>query len=334
MNLLNNRKNKNQIVIKQKAKNSFFNELKKNYCLFIMTIPGLTLFFLLCYLPISGIFIAFVDYKNYVNNFYLNIIKSKWVGLNNFTIFLNDRNFIYALRNTISYQLIFIFAGTLMSLLIALLLNEIKNRYVARFYQSCMLLPYFLSWTVFSYVVFSFLSVQNGVINRMLLEPLGAGTVSWYMESKYWPYILFIVNTLKYAGYGSIIYLAAIVGIDPEYYEAAIIDGASRWQQVTKVTIPLISNVIIIMLVINLGHILSADFGLFYNIPLQSEFILEKTNVIDMYIYRVFQGRSGGTTNTLVISTAAGLFKSLIGFITVMVTNLVVKKIDSEKSLF
>lgn len=321
-------------VLKRRKRHRAVESFKLNASFFLMMSPGLILIFLLNYLPMAGIFLAFVKYKYFINNFFVNLyylVRENWVGFANFKIFFKDVNFLYALRNTVLYQLMFIISGIVISLTIALLINELRNRRGAKFYQSCMLLPYFLSWVVFSYIVFAFLSNEHGLINKTLIPAFGGRPISWYMEPKYWPVILLIVNSLKHSGYVSIVYLAAITGIDPEYYEVAVIDGASKWQQATKITIPLMSNVIIIMLILNLGGILSADFGLFYNVPLYSDFILRTTNIVDMWIYRAFRTLS---QDSLTKSTAAGLFKSVAGLIMILATNHIVKVIDREKSLF
>lgn len=306
----------------------FIKEVKTNHSLFLLLLPGVIFVFLMCYLPMIGVFIAFVEYKFYVPNFFLNLLKCDWVWFDNFWLFFNDKYFSSAIRNTVSYNLVFLFFGTVFSLAVALVINELTNRKMAKFYHSTMLLPFFLSWIVFSYVVFAFLGAEHGFINNSILAPLGLNEIIFYNEDKYWPFILFIVNTIRFTGYGSIIYLSAIVGIEPEYFEVARIDGASKWQQITKITLPLISNVVIIMIILNLGSILSADFGLFWNIPLQSPFLRKPTEIVDIYIYRQLQG------GKMSISAAAGLFKSIIGFITVLSANLIVRKIDKEKSLF
>jgi len=309
---------------------NFFREIKVNYTFFILLMPGFIIVFLLCYLPIPGIILAFEKYQFIDRNFFINLLKCPWVGFDNFWIFFNDPQFGKALFNTVFYNLFFMVSGTIISLSIALAINEMTSRKLARLYHSCMLLPYFLSWIVFSYVVFAFLGMENGFINNSLLIPLGLEEISWYTEPKYWPVILFIVNTIKHAAYGSILYLSAIVGLDPEYFELARIYGANKWQQITKITIPLISNVIIILLVLNLGNILTADFGLFYNIPLRSAILREKTQVIDIYIYDLFQNGAA----ELGKSTAAGLFKSVFGMIMVLSTNYIVRRIDPDKALF
>lgn len=306
---------------------NLFNEIKVNYSLFILLLPGLFLVIVLSYLPMSGILIAFQKYEFLSKNFFINIIKCKWVWFDNFWFFSNTY-FVSALKNTVFYNLLFYTTGLFFSLSIAIIINEITNRKMAKLYHSCMLLPYFLSWVVFSYVVFAFLGLEHGFLNNTIFPILGIQEISFYSDNKYWPCILFIVNTMKYATYGSILYLSAIVGLDPEYFELARIYGANKWQQITKITIPLISDVIIIMLILNLGNILSADFGLFYNIPLQSQLLRDGTDILDTYIYRMI------TTSSLGVPAAAGLIKSVVGMLTVLLANFLVRKIDKEKALF
>lgn len=309
---------------------NFINEVKTNYSLFILLLPGFIIVFLLCYLPIPGILLAFQKYQFVDNNFFINLFKLEWVGLNNFWLFFNDPYFLIAIRNTVLYNVFFLVSGTVISLMIALIINEITNRKMAKFYHSCMLLPYFLSWIVFSYVGFAFLGNEYGFINNSILVPLGLEKISFYWEPKYWPFILFLVNTIKSAAYGSILYLSAIVGLDPEYYELARIYGANKWQQITKITLPLISNVIIILIILNLGNILSADFGLFYNVPLRSGFLKETTDIVDTYIFKMLEKGASMLGKT----TASGLFKSVIGMFMVLSANFIVRKIDKEKALF
>ena len=320
-----------EISVSKSYFNNFLDGIKTNYSFFLLLAPGFIVVFLLSYLPIPGILMAFEKYQFISKNFFVNLMKCPWVGFDNFWIFFNDPKFGKALYNTVFYDLLFMVTGTIISLIIALVINEITNRKLAKFYHSCMLLPYFLSWIVFSYVVFAFLGLEHGLINNKLLIPLGMKEISFYSEPKYWAFILFLVNTIKGAAYGSILYLSAIVGIDPEYFELARIYGANKWQQITKITLPLISNVIIILLILGLGNILSADFGLFYNVPLRSAHLKDTTNIVDIYIYDLLQG---GTASGLGKATAAGLFKSAIGMIMVLATNSAVRKIDEEKALF
>jgi putative aldouronate transport system permease protein len=191
-----------------------------------------------------------------------------------------------------------------------------------------MLFPHFLSWVVVSYFVFTFLSVDRGLLNNML-GWLGIDAISWYNEPKFWPAIIILTSIWKGVGYGSIVYLAAIVGIDRTYYEAAMIDGASKWQQIKNITIPLITPLMIILTILNIGRIFSADFGLFYQVPRDSGPLYSVTNVIDTYVYRGLT-----TMGDISMSTAAGLYQSFVGFILVLLTNYLVQKVDKEYALF
>lgn len=319
-----------KVVSKPKGISNFIKEIKKNGSFFILLSPGFVLIFLLAYVPIPGILMAFEKYQFISKNFFVNLLKCPWVWFNNFWIFFNDINFTKALYNTVFYHLFFMISGTVISLAIALVIHEMTNRKMAKFYHSCMLLPYFLSWIVFSYVVFAFLGLENGFINNSILVPMGLKEISFYSEPKYWTFILFLVNTIKGAAYSSILYLSAIVGLDPEYFELARIYGASKWQQITQITLPLISNIIIILLILSLGNILSVDFGLFYNVPLRSAYLRDATKTIDIYVYDLMNTGMDGMAK----STAANLFKSVIGMVMVLSTNWVVKRIDEEKALF
>jgi len=200
---------------------------------------------------------------------------------------------------------------------------------MARFYQSVMFLPHFLSMIVVGYLGYSLLSSEYGFINQYILKPLGQEPISWYSEAKYWPYILPLVNLWKHAGYYSIIYLAAIIGIDNEYYEAALIDGASKRQQMMRITLPLIKPVLIVMTLLQIGHIFNSDFGLFYQVPLDSGSLYPTTQVIDTYVYRALLN-----LGDIGMSSAAGLYQAVVGFALVIATNYIVRKTDKENALF
>ncbi len=193
----------------------FVREVRINYGLFILLLPGLTWVFLFNYLPLPGVLLAFKNFKYVTGNFFVNMLKCPWIWFDNFWIFFNDKYFLYAVRTTVVYNLLFMVTGNCISLAIALMVNEMTNRRTARFFHSCTLLPYFLSWVVFSYVVFAFLGVEKGFINRSILLPLGFSKISWYSEPRYWPAILFLVNTIKNAGYGSILYLRLLWPLIP-----------------------------------------------------------------------------------------------------------------------
>ncbi len=289
-----------------------------------MALPGILLLIAFNYLPMFGLIIAF---KNL--NFAKGFFRSDWYGFKNFEFFIRTPYAYTTTRNTILYNLVFIGLGTVFSVACALALHELRNRRTAKVYQSIMFLPYFLSWVVVSYLTFAFLSVDMGFFNKQLLPLLHIPPVEWYGETRFWPPILVLANLWKYSGYNSVIYLATIVGILPEYYEAATIDGASKFQQIRKITIPLISPVIIILVLLGIGRVFFADFGLFYQVPRNTGALFDVTNVIDTYVYRtlVISGDIG-------MASAAGLYQAVVGFILVLASNLIVRRVDPSKALF
>jgi putative aldouronate transport system permease protein len=313
--------NQNAIVVRKK---SLWMLIKKYKVLLLMTLPGIIYFFFNNYLPMLGIMIAFKDI-----NYAKGIWASDWVGFKNFEFLFSTEDAFVITRNTMLYNLAFIFLNITIGVAIALLLNEIRRKLASRFYQSIILIPFLLSTVILGYLVFSFLSIEYGFINKLILEPLGVTSISWYSEPKYWPYILIIVNTWKSVGYYSIVYLAAIMGINSEYYDAAKLDGAGRWQQMRLITIPLITPVIVILGILQVGGVFYADFGLFYQVTMNSGAILSTTNVIDTYVYRALlqMGNVG-------MASAASLYQSVLGFLLVFGTNYIVSKINNENALF
>jgi putative aldouronate transport system permease protein len=289
-----------------------------------MLIPGSIALFVFSYIPMLGIIIAFKDV-----NYSKGILGSDWIGWKNFQFLFKTPDAWTITRNTVLYNLAFIVLGTILSVSVAIALDRLRARKVGRFYQAIMFLPYFFSWIVVSTLVFSFLSVDMGLLNRSVMPALGLQPVNWYTEVKLWPFILVFVNLWRYTGYNSVIYLASIAGIDPTYHEAAAIDGATTWQQIRHITIPLLMPVVIILTLLAVGRIFFGDFGLFYQVPLNMGPLFKATNVIDTYVYRtlVNMGDIG-------MSAAAGLYQSVVGFILVLVSNLIVRKIDPDKSLF
>ena len=289
-----------------------------------MALPGILLLFGFNYLPLFGLIIAF---KNM--NFAKGFFRSDWYGFKNFEFFIKTPYAYTITRNTILFNLVFIALGTILAVTLAIALHEIRNRRTAKVYQSIMFLPYFLSWVVVSYLTFSFLSVDMGFINTQLLPMFGLEPIEWYGNSRYWPPILVFANLWKYTGYNTVIYLATIVGILPEYFEAATIDGASKFQQIRKITIPLISPVVIILVLLGIGRVFFADFGLFYQVPRNTGALFDVTNVIDTYVYRtlVISGDLG-------MASAAGFYQAIVGFILVLASNLIVRRIDPAKALF
>ncbi|AYB47729.1 ABC transporter permease [Paenibacillus lautus] len=289
-----------------------------------MMLPGLIYLIINNYLPLFGLSIAFkdVDYSK-------GIWNSDWIGFENFEYLFKTQDAWLITRNTILYNAVFIILGLIVSIGIAILLNEIKNKFFARFYQSVIILPYLISIIIVSYLVYAMFSVNTGMMNNTILPALGLDPVSWYAEPKYWPYILTIVHVWKGAGYSCIVYLAAIIGIDPEYYEAAKLDGASKWMQIRKITLPMIMPVIMILTLLAIGRIFYSDFGLFYQVPMNSGALYSSTNVIDTYVFRGLM-----QLGDIGMSSAAGFYQSLVGFVLVLGSNYIVRKIDKDNALF
>lgn len=301
---------------------------KKTFWLTTMMLPGAVWLLLVRYLPMFGIVIAFKNYRAFrPNTFWNNIVKSEWVGLKNFE-FLNSPDTGVMIRNTLGYNLLWIVLGLVISVAFAVMMSELTSRFMAKAYQTMMFFPYFLSWVVASYFVLAFLDPTSGMIPSMQ-KASGLPVSNFYHETTWWPLILTICNLWKNLGYSSVLYLAAITGIDTTQYEAAAVDGASKWQQIWHVTLPGIRPMIIILLIMNIGKIFNADFGLFYNVPQNSGSLYPVTQVVDTYVYRAY-----ANTHNLGMSSAAGLLQSLVGLVCILGANALVRRIDPESSLF
>ncbi len=295
-----------------------------NPFMYIMMAPGLIYLFINNYVPMFGMFIAFksIDYSK-------GVFRSDWAGLKNFKFLFQTSDAFATTRNTILYNAAFIIIGTILSILLAIFLNELVFTKLKGIYQTVFLLPQLLSMVIVSYLVFAFLSIENGFFNKTLFPALGFDPVSWYSAPEYWPAILIIVNQWKNTGFYATIYLASIVGIDKSYYEATMIDGASKLGQLRHITLPLIKPTVIIMVLMGIGRIFYSDFGLFYQVPLNSGMLFSATSTLDTYVYRGLM-----QLNNISMSSAAGVYQSLVGFILVMLANQLVKKFDEGNSLF
>lgn len=293
-----------------------------------MVLPGTIWLLLFSYLPMVGTVLAFKKFRIDPDGFFASLINSEWVGWDNFKyLFSTDSAYIIT-RNTLLYNGLFIILGLVTAVATAIILSELANKKLSKFYQTGMLFPHFLSWVIVSYFVFTFLSSDRGLLNNML-EWFNIDPISWYSEPKYWPFIIVFMNMWKGIGYGSIVYLAAIVGIDRTYYEAAMIDGASKWQRIRHITLPMIKPLMIIMTIMNVGKIFNSDFGLFFQVPRDSGALYSVTNTIDTFVYRGLM-----SLGDIGMSTAAGLYQSVVGFVLVIITNYIVRKIDEESALF
>ena len=297
--------------------------LKHNIPLYLMFLPGALYLLINNYIPMGGLIIAFKQV-----NWNKGILKSPWVGLSNFEYLFKTKEAWNITRNTLGYNIIFIVLGTVIAIAIAILLNEIKVMAMKKTYQTIILLPYLISMVVVSYLVYALLSSESGFINLSILRPLGKPEIAWYTEPKYWPAILIIVYIWKTFGYNCILYYATLVGIDRGYYEAAVIDG-NRWQQIWNITLPELVPTIITLTLMSIGKIFYSDFGLFYQVPMDSGPLYDVTNTIDTYVYRGLI-----RLNNVGMSSAAGFYQSIVGFVLVMLANFTVRKISKENALF
>ncbi|MBB6730569.1 ABC transporter permease [Cohnella zeiphila] len=307
---------------------TFFRNLNRNKAMLLMVLPGALWFLCFSYLPLVGTIAAFKQYRFSRQGFLYSLVHSKNVGWDNFKFLFSTDAAWTITRNTLFYNIAFIFLGLVCSVAMAILLSELVNKKMAKLYQTGMFLPYFLSWVIVGYFAFSFLSLDRGLLNH-ILGSFGGKSLQWYSDPTYWPYILVLVYLWKSVGYSSVVYLASIMGIDRSLYEAAMIDGASKWQQIRSITLPLLKPIIIIMTLLAVGKIFYADFGLFYEVPRDSGTLYSVTNVIDTYVYRGLK-----TTGEIGMSTAAGLYQSVVGFALVMISNFVVRKMDKDSALF
>ncbi len=323
-------KKENTTIDRVKPRSKFRRELSTNAPLFTMLVPGAVLTIMFAYIPLFGIIIAFKDI-----NMRQGIFGSPWCGFENFEFMFRSNDLWVVLRNTLGYNIFFIVVGTILSMGLAILFNCIQNKRTSKIYQTVLIMPQFLSYVIVACLVMAFLNMENGLLNRKLLPLFGMDTVenpiSWYTEPKYWPFILTTVRFWKTVGYGSILYLAAISGVDVSLYEAAEIDGAGTWAKIKSILIPGIKNVIIIKIILDVGSILGGDFGLFMQVPQAQGALFSTTNVLSTYIYYMMtdSGVRGMST-----SAAAAFIQSIVGFALVITTNCIVKKIDAEASLF
>jgi putative aldouronate transport system permease protein len=306
------------------AKKKKKRKLKKYLGLYLMALPAMIYIFINNYMPLFGMQIAFrkLDYSK-------GVFRGDFVGLKNFEFLFSTRDAFIMIRNTVLYNLLFIVVGTVLGLAMAILFNEIKSKKLSRIYQSSVLIPYFISMVVVSYLAFSFLSAENGFINNTLLRAFGKEDVSWYAEPKYWPYILLFIHMWKGIGYSILMYTARLITINDEYYEAATLDGASKWQKVWRITLPMLKPVMIMMFILALGRMFYSAFGLFYQIRMGSGQLYNVTTTIDTYSFRALM-KIGDITK----STATGVFQSLVGFILILLANMTIRKISKEDALF
>jgi putative aldouronate transport system permease protein len=275
------------------------------------------------YLPMVGIMIAFKKY-----NYTSGIFGSEWTGLNNFKYFMQSNEFFRITWNTLNMNFLFIVFGTLAALMLAILLFELKSRFFTKIFQTVLITPHFLSWVVVAYMTYAILHPNYGFLNN-ILGMFGIVKIDWYAKPMAWPYILTIASVWKTVGMDSIIYFAALMGVDSSLFEAAEIDGATKWKKIIYIILPSLTNLITILTILKIGNIFRADFGLFYQLPRDVGALYPTTDVVDTYIFRTMR-----VVGDMGMSSAVGLLQSIVGFVLVIFTNHCAKKIDPDGALF
>lgn len=297
--------------------------LKRYLPLYLMMLPA---FIYLCinnYLPMSGLVLAFKNYN--VKN---GIWGSEWAGFKNFSFLLTNRELPILFRNTIGYNICFIVVNMVLGVTLAILITEIRNQKFRKLAQSSILFPFVVSIIIVSYMVRGFLDPEAGLLNH-ILEAMGQKRISWYDTSKYWPFILVFVNTWKGVGYGCILYISAILGIDASLFESASLDGASKFQKIRYITLPFLKPTMITVALLSIGRIFASDFGLFYQVPQNSGLIMNVTQTIDTFVYRALT-----TQSNIGMSAAASFFQSFMGFLLIVIFNAITNKVSKENALF
>ena len=309
---------------------SWFEKNKKTLVLLTMVAPVAIWLLLLRYLPMGGIVLAFKNYKVNPRNpsFISNLINSKWVGFKNFEFLFKTDSAWVMIRNTLAYNIVFIILGVIIPVAFAIMMNEITRKFFKKAYQTMMFFPYFMSWVVASYFLDAFLNQDNGLINS-IMRNAGKEPIQWYMSAGVWPFILIFMYLWKSTGYNMVIYLSSISGIDTTLYEAAVMDGANKRQQVWHITLPCLKSVIIMMFILNVGKVFYSDFGLFFQLSQgASGSIFKTTATIDTYVYNALQ-----SSTPIGMTSAATFFQSVACCITILLANAIVKKIDEDSAI-
>lgn len=297
--------------------------LSSPWRLYVLCALPVFLILIFNYIPMVGIIIAF---KNY--NYSKGIFGSDWIGFHNFKFFFESDAFLTITYNTLFMNTLFIVFGTICAIALACVLFELKSRTATKIFQTALIVPHFVSWVIAAYMVFALLSPRNGIINVML-QNMGMEKIDWYSKPEAWPYILTVANIWKHVGMDCVVYYAALMGIDSTFYEAADIDGATKWDKIRYITIPTIVPLIVVLTILAVGRIFRADFGLFYQVPRNVSLLYPTTDVVDTYIFRTMR-----VTGNMGVSSAVGLLQSVVGLILVLITNYLSKKVDPERGLF
>jgi len=298
-------------------------DLAKNRYLYLLALPGVAFLIVFGYVPMFGHLIAFEKFR--VAD---GIFGSEWVWFKNFKFFFGSQDWLRITLNTLWLNLLFMASSILAGLLLAVFLNEVRHQLFKRVCQSLFLLPYFVSWLVASMMVWALLNSTDGLVNRTL-QSIGLSGIDWYIEPRYWRAILTFLNVWKWGGYTSIIYLAAIISIEGEFFESARVDGANRFQQIWHITLPLLIPTTLILVLLSVGRVFYGDFAMVYGLVGDNGMLFPTTDVIDTYAFRALR-RVGNFSQAAAVS----LYQGVMGIVTIIVVNKLVKTIDPEKSLF
>ena len=307
----------------KKKGHPFWEDLKKNRTKWLMILPAAVVVILMCYIPMAGIVLAFKEF-----NYHDGIFGSPWAGFKNFEYFFQSGKAWTTTRNTILYNAAFLCVNTLLQITCAILLSELAGKYFKRITQSVMFLPYFISWVVVGAFIYNMFNYEFGAVNSFL-RSAGWEPLDVYSNKAAWPVILIVVSAFKNVGYGTVMYLASIVNIDGEMFEAADLDGATMWQKIRYITLPCIRPTVVILFLMAIGTIMKGDFQMFWQVTGNNPMVLEVTDVIDTYVTRsLLNLQEFGMTS------AAGLYQSALSFVLVLIANYAVKKVEPDYALF
>ena len=304
-------------------RSGFWRDLVRYRTLLLMLLPGVLFFVVFAYIPMAGVVMAFKQY-----NYSGGIFGSPWTGWDNFRFFFESGSAWQVTRNTALYNIAFIVVNNLLQIVMAILLFEVVGNRFRKIFQTMLFLPYFISWVVVGAIAYNLLSYDYGTVNAVL-KALGLEPIDIYNTAAYWPALLVLVSAWKAVGYGSILYLAAITGIDTEMYEAAEIDGANVFQRILKITVPNLMPTVVILVLLAIGNIFRGDFGMFYNMVGNNGLLFASTDVIDTFVFRTLT-----SNNDIGMSSAAGFYQSVLGFATILLANYAVRQYDKDRALF
>ncbi|MBR4173791.1 MAG: sugar ABC transporter permease [Lachnospiraceae bacterium] len=314
---------------KTEKKNKKNHTGKKNRDLTLMSLPAIIWYICFCYIPMFGIFFAFKRFtpkpgESLFTNLFVN---SPWAGLDNFSFLLRSSDMPGIMFNTLTYNLLFIILGIVIPVFLAVFLTELHSEKLKGTIQMVMVLPYFLSWVIVGYLLYAFLATDEGMMNHFLTM-FGKDAIQWYQSPKYWRFLLIVTEVWKSSGYAMIIYLCSITSIDRTLYESAVLDGATFLQRVRYITLPHLRPTICTIFILRIGSILNSDFGLFFQVPLDSGSLQSVTQTLDVYVYKALMQQANFS-----FSAAASFLQSIVGFILLMITNSIIRHIDEESSL-